>query len=213
MTLDISTKTVQKMLVDAIRDMPYISMLAINDMAFDAKDSLKKSMLAGLEIEKASLANAFRIKKAKKTNLTAVLFVNKDSWQYKALEQHYEGGDRARKGMELMLQSMGAIKKSKILIPMAKIRKRGYSDIKNALNSKAKSDYFLATKTAKKTAHLNEGIYARVNAGHKVVGIMMIRDKPNYKKRFDITSITEKVVNRRFEQHFNIAFKRAIKTR
>ena len=224
---------VANMLLQAGRHLPYITMLAINNTAFDAQKKLKSEVNRKLDLKNKKLPNAFRVKKAKKTNLSAQVFVDEHSWQGEALAPHFFGGDRERKGMEKALIYMGAMSKSQILTPSGGIKirpslyveimsalklnyKAGYSANRTVKSSKRKrkntTKYFIATKRDKRTKHLAEGIYARREGYDYPISLLTISSKPHYKKIFDLDKIVGGVVRDRFDYHFSKAFDKAMKS-
>jgi len=229
--LTVDTKQVEKNFKNLARQLPYITMLALNDTAFDAQSSLKSTVKGKLKIKKQSVANAFRVKKASKTNLVSQVFVPTTAWQNDVLSQHFHGGDRERKGLEDILRHMGAMSKSQILTPSGTgfVKRRGYKQITTALKkayprgyktnifkrSKGRpnrEDYFIATKRDKRTSHLSEGVYYRPAGEEFLVSILTISDSPRYTKRLDVKQITQKVVDRRFNIHFDKAIQKAMRT-
>ena len=67
MRIEVDTKKLEKNFKDLGRQLPYITMLALNDTAFDAQSSLKSVVKGGLRLKKQSVANAFKVKKASLT--------------------------------------------------------------------------------------------------------------------------------------------------
>lgn len=233
MKLEIKDNNLQELFIKAGRQLPYITMLALNNTAFDAQKALKAEVNSKLDLKNKKLPNAFRVKKASKQNLTAQVFVDEFSWQGEALAPHFYGGDRERKGMEKALIYMGAMSKSQILTPSGGIKirpslyvemmsylklnyKAGYSANRTKRSSKRKrkntTKYFIATKGDKRTKHLAEGVYATRDGYDYPLSILTISDKPTYKKIFDLDTIVHKVIKNKFDGYFIAAFDRAMRT-
>jgi len=233
MTINLDTTGFDKTIGSLSKQLPYITMLALNNTAFAAQSDLKNIVKSSLKLTNQKMPNAFRVKKATKDNLEARTFVDEFSWQYKALVHHFEGGDRERKGTEKALQYAGVMGKDKILTPSGGIRinpstyvrimsflklnyKAGYaanlSQKSAARKRKDNTKYFIATKRDRKTSHLAEGIYARIGDGSSPQSILTISKKPAYDKRIDIDEVVQKTIDLKFNTFFNEAMIKAMKT-
>jgi len=212
------------------RDLPYIQRTTVNNLAFDALESMKREIGGKLNITKGSIPNSFRIKKATRDSNYAELFVDEFRWQHKVLAHHFSGGDRERRGMEKALIRSGYMYKGEILTPSPGVKIRGSAYIQMMsqlkLNIKAgysanetkgsrskansrrtKARFFIVTGKSKTT--MAPGIYARMPGHDKPICMLRISEKPNYKKRFDLESTVSKVIARRYSKHFNEAIERA----
>lgn len=231
MTITLDTKAFDKGIAQLGKQLPYITMLALNNTAFEAQKDLKSAVKSKLKLSNQSMPNAFRVKKATKQTLEARVFVDEFSWQYRALVHHFEGGDRERKGTEKALQYAGVMGKDKILTPSGGIKikpttyvrimsylklnyKAGYTANLSQKSSKRKrtdnTQYFIATKRDNRTRHLAEGIYARL--GDSPQSLLTISDKPTYTKRIDIDEIVQQTIKDKFDVFFNAATVKAMKT-
>ena len=143
MRLEVDTKQLEKNFKALGRQLPYITMLALNDTAFDSKKLIRLKTQKKLNINNQSVLNGFRVKKATKGNLVSQVFVPMTAWQYGVLAQHFAGGDRERKGLEDILRHMGAMTKAQILTPSGgtRITKSGYKRITNAIKQSYGSRY------------------------------------------------------------------------
>lgn len=212
------------------RDVPYIKMLTVNNIAFDAMNSMKKEIRGNLNINKKSVPNSFRIRKATKSKPYAELFVDEFSWQYKVLAHHFSGGDRERRGMEKSLIRSGHMYKHEILTPSPGVKIRAYVYVQmmsqlrlndkagyNANETKSSRAKGSAKKTSarffvvtgKSKSPMAPGIYARMPGHDKPICMLRISEKPHYKKRFDLEATTSKVIARRYSKHLKDAMERA----
>lgn len=231
MTIAFDTKSFDKCIGSISKQLPYITMLALNNTAFEAQKDLKNIVKATLKLSNQKMPNAFRVKKSTKETLESRVFVDEHSWQYEALEPHFEGGDRERKGTEKALQYAGIMGKDKILTPSGGIKikpstyvrimsylklnyKSGYTANLSQKSAKRKrkdnTQYFIATKRDNRTRHLSEGIYARL--GDSPQSLLTISDKPKYNKRIDIDEVVQQTINDKFDMFFNQAMMKAMKT-
>ncbi len=225
---------VQQMLTGYAEQLPYVTMLTLNDLAFDVQRTLKAEVIVKLNLRKKSLANAFRVKKATKNRLEADVFIDDYKWQAKILKPHFYGGDRAKKGVEKAMIYGGFMSSSEILTPSPGVKiqpstyvqimsflklnyKAGYDanrNDKSKRKNKTRAKFFIATKKNKKTAHLHPGIYARMDNGVKSKPIMILRvaKKPSYKKIFDIEKTALEIYKKNMKEHFIKNAKIAIRT-
>ena len=211
------------------KDIPYVTMTATNNLAFDAKHTVEREIMSGLNIKKKSLTSQLRVKKAKKSNPYAILFVDNGKWQYKVLAHHFKGGDRERKGMEKAMIYLGLMHRKEILTPspgvtikpsvyvqmMSQIKlfyKAGFdanqtkrSKYRNARKTKAR--YFVITGKSKST--MAPGVYAMMPGHDRPICMLRISEDPTYRKRFDLGESVRKVYAARGAKHIDSAVKRA----
>ena len=216
----------------ANKDLPYITMVATNNIAFDALNALRKDVGSKLNIRQKSIPTAWRVKKATKLNPYAVLYVDAWSWQYKVLRHHYTGGDRARKGMEKAMIKLGYMHRNEILTPPpgVRIQPHTYIEMMSQLKLNYKAGYFSnETKrsrsrrekirgrsvryfvvTGRSDSPMAPGVYARMPGVDRPVCMLRIAERPEYKKRLDDKEIVKKVIARRAKKHFDEALDRAM---
>jgi hypothetical protein len=214
------------------KQLPYATMLATNNIAFDYLDKQKKEVQGGLNWKRKA-PNTVRIKKATKSRPYAEIYVDESHWGYFALKQHFVGGDRHRKGMEKAMVALGYMYKHEILTPSPGVRirpstyvqmisqlkltyKSGYDANETTRSRKRKSKTKTSLRffiiTGKSKSPLAPGIYARMSGTDKLVCMLRISEKPTYKKRFDMKKTLIKVYNRRGQEHFNKAWAHALST-
>jgi len=211
------------------RDIPYVSVLSLNNLAFDAKESIDKEIAAKLNIKKRPLISSVRINKASKSKPYAKIFVDEWSWHHKVLLPHYFGGDRERKGLEKSMIYFGYMSRNEILTPppgvtikpltyvkmisqLKLVYKSGYSanETKKSKfrNMSKKGERYFVIPSYKKS-HLHPGIYARMSDSNYPVCMLRISKTPNYKKiltSFEDTA--QKVHDRRKNIHLSEAIEK-----
>ena len=219
----------------AKKDIPYITMVATNNIAFDALNAIKKDVAHKLNIRQKKIPTAWRVKKATKQRPYATLYVDEWSWQYKVLRPNYTGGDRARKGMEKAMIYAGYMYPQEILTPPpgVRIKPHTYVEMMSQLKLSYKAGFMAnETKTSRKRRErlrgkgvryfvitgrsrspLAPGVYARVPGINHPVCMLRIAEKPHYRKRLDDEAVVRKVIARRGQKHFNDAFERAMAIR
>lgn len=216
------------------KQIPYATMLATNNIAFDYFDKQKKEVAGGLNWKKKA-PSILRIRKATKQRLYAEIFINEEKkvWGYYAVAQHFKGGDRHRKGLEKKMIEKGYMYKHEILTPSpgTTIKAGTYNQIisqlkltnragydanetavsrKRKLKSKTSLRFFIITGKTK--SPLAPGIYARMPGVPTPVCILRIAEKPTYKKRFDMEKTLKKVYDRRGDEHFKKSWIHALST-
>lgn len=225
---------VQQMLTGYEKQLPYVTMLTLNDLAFDTMYMLKAEVKVKLNLKNQQIPNAFRVKKATKRRLEADVFIDDWKWQAKILKPHFFGGDRAKKGIEKAMIYGGFMSSSEILTPSPGVKiqsstyvqimsflklnyKAGYDANRNDRSkrkNKSSTQFFIASKKSPKTKHLHPGIYARVVGGVKTKPIMIMRisKKPKYNKIFDIEKTALEVYRKNMKEYFIKNAKLAVRT-
>lgn len=217
------------------RDIPYIAMLSLNNLAFDTKSSIDQEIGGKLNIRKKKLTTSVRVKKATKSNPIATVFIDEWSWQHKTLKHHFFGGDRDRKGLEKALIANGHMSNNEILTPppgvsikpwvytkvIAQLRvtyKAGYvaneskkSRFRKRLRTRER--YFIINSYTR--SHLHPGIYVRMPDAadkRKPICILRIVKAPKYDKRLTkFEETVDKVHDRRHDMHLGEAMDYVLK--
>lgn len=134
------------------KQIPFATMTATNNIAFDFLDTHKKEVQSELNWKRKA-PNTIRIKKATKSKSYAEIYIDEWNWGYYALKQHYTGGDRSRKGMEKAMIALGYMHRQEILTPSpgVKIRSNTYVQMMSQLKLNYKAGYSAnETKTSRK---------------------------------------------------------------
>jgi len=215
------------------KQLPFAIMKATNDLAFDYWDKQKKEVGGELSWKNAKAPNTIRILKATKQRPYAEIFVDESHWGYYALMQHFNGGDRHRKGLEKRMIKKGYMYKGEILTPSpgVTIKPGTYNQMiaqlkladevgylanetkkSRAKKHKGKTPLRFFVITGKSKSPLAPGIYARMPGVETPVCMLRISEKPEYRKRFDMETTLQKVYDRRGEEYFKKALDYAIST-
>jgi hypothetical protein len=210
------------------KDVAYVQMSVINDLAFHAQKSVKQEVKHQLHISKGAIAS-FTVKKAKKTNLFAVL--HQDTWKADVLEHNIRGGDRSRKGMEKAMIYNGYMSEDEILTPSpgTKIKSYVYTQMMSQLKLNYKAGYLAnETKRSRKRkgkrgtaarfwivgsfsrSHLSPGVYARMPGYNKPICILRISKRPSYRKKVNLDAVVQKVVDRNITKYYKKAVDKAL---
>ena len=217
------------------KDIPYATMVATNNLAFDAMRAIRREVATKLHIRRKSIPTAWRVKKATKQRPYAVLYVDEWSWQYKALRHHYTGGDRARKGMEKAMIRLGYMHPQEILTPPpgVYIQPHTYVEMMSQLKLNYKAGFMAnETKASRKRRErlrgkgvryfiitgrnpspMAPGVYARVPGIDHPVCMLRIAEKPEYQKRLHDKQIVESIYRLKGKQYFEDAMARALAIR
>jgi len=214
------------------KQLPFAIILANNNIAFDYLNTQKKEVTGKLNW-RVKVPNAIKIKKATKQRPYAEVYVDEAVWGYYALEQHFHGGDRHRKGMEKAMIYLGHMYKNEILTPSPSVRirpstyvqmmsqlklnyKAGYNSNETEKSrrrkSKTKTSLRFFIITGKSKSPLAPGVYARMKGISSPICMLRISEKPRYKKIFDMEKSLKKVYKRRGEKHLKKALDYAVTT-
>ena len=211
MTIDIKgLEIVSKKFHSMYRQIDYASMLTLNNLAFDARESLNKELGSKLRVRQ-NTSKAFVVDKAKKSSLSATVRMKRD-WHYLSLQHYYQKKDAFQIGFERSMIARGYMTDANSAIPVKKMGKAKYRTIIDATKKGSKSKYFVVktSNRSSKTKHLHPGIYQRMK--RKVKPIILFTAEAQYKQRFNIKTTVEKVVSRRTEKYFFKNLDKAMRT-
>lgn len=207
------TKAVQKQL-------PFATSLAINDAAFDARKALNQGTKGAFHMPVKFTQSAFLVQKSKKRDLTAHVYAQdkqgKDRARY--LRFGVKGGARPQKGMDRYFENAvpndGTIPAGAYFMPTSLVKINAAGNVTNAtlrritkgISGEPRGGFFIGTPRG---GNRPPGIYRRSRLQLHPYFIATT-DKPSYTGRFDIQGIGGKVVQRRFNQHFQTALSKAL---
>ena len=183
------------------KQLPYALQLTLNDLAFDARESLNKEIKHKMNV-RVNTSKAFVVDKAKKTDLSATVRMKRD-WHWLSLQHHFNGGDAEQIGFEREMIKRGYMTDNNSAIPIKKMGKAKYKTILNASRPALKNNKYFVVKIRnknKRSKHLAPGIYQRLK--RKVKPIVLFTQEAKYKQRFDMFTTVEKVVKRRSREYF-----------
>ena len=221
---DAYTKAVKKQL-------PFATSVALNNTGFDVREGLNKGTQGAFHKPVKFTQKAFLVKKSKKRQLIAVVYAQdaegKDRARY--LRFGTAGGTRPQKGYEKYfgkgVPNDGSIPSGSYFVPGPRVKINAAGNVtlatlkkidkgltgkgtKSVSGSKVRGGFFIGTP---RNNNLPPGIYRRSRKQLHPYFIAT-QNKPNYKKRFDIQKIGNKVIQRRFNAHFNAALIKSLKT-
>ena len=229
------TKKLTKYLKNAQRkQIPYATMLALNDVAFDARSYTQKSLPRRFDRPtgnpvsgKGGIIGSVQVDKAKKTTLTATvgfagLGFKSSKWQEKPAEimkRHIKGGTRKAKKGYLRIPSDtkgGGIKLNKygnIGGKKAKITKMiGNND--QFFEGIPKGDYSAKDRGIWERTPANNK--RKSNKKHKASGkiVQRIAYEPftQYKATYPFEKIVRLAVNKNYKKRFDRALKKALRS-
>ena len=207
------TKAVQKQL-------PFATSLAINDAAFDARKALNQGTKGAFHMPVKFTQSAFLVQKSKKRELTAYVYAQdkkgKDRARY--LRFGINGGARPQKGLDRFFENAvpndGTIPGGAYFMPTPLVKINASGNVTNAtlrritkgISGDQRGGFFIGTPRG---GNRPPGIYRRSRmALHPY--FIATTNRPDYNGRFNIERIGGKVVQRRFNQHFQTALSKAL---
>ncbi len=201
------------------KQLPFATSRALNDAAFEIKDSLGKSSKQVFDRPTTFIQKAWRVQKATKRDLTALVFPEAKREPY--LRANITGGERGVKKIEAAFKGAATQtppankffptslqkKDSKGNVSRAALRK-----ILQGIKSKesGRNTYFIGQPRGRQGLR-PYGIYRRMARKIRPLFLPATRTM-RYDAIFDIQTIGTKVVERRFAQHFKNALAKAMAT-
>ena len=209
------TKAVQKQL-------PFATSVALNNAAFDARQSLNQATRGVFNVPVKFTQTAFRVQKSQKRNLIVVVFAEDKSGKDRAryLRFGVAGGSRPQKGMDRFFAGAvpndGTISANSFFMPTSLVKTNAAGNVTQAtlrritkgLNSNPRGGFFIGTPRG---GGRPPGIYRRSRSQLQPYFIATT-NQPDYTGRFNIQQIGTKVVQRRFGIYFNQALSKALST-
>ena len=222
LTIDQDLKGFDRFLNNYKDQLPFASSNAINKTAFDIRTALNKGTLGAFDRPTNFTQKAFLVTKSKKNNLVAHTFAQDQAGKDRAryLRFGVKGGQRIPKGFELYFGGLpddGTIQPNSYFYPTSFIKYDKHGNvtrstlkrISKGISGNPRGGFFIGTPANNRGKP--PGIYRRSREQLFPFFIASTR-KPNYESIFNIEQIAEKVVQRRFNQHFDKAMSKAIQT-
>ena len=216
LTIDQDLKGFDRFLNNNKKQLPFATSVALNNTGFDMRNAFNKGTLSAFNKPTRFTQKAFLTTKSKKTNLIVHVFAKdkegSDAARY--LRFGVKGGARPAKGYERFFSGLpndGTV--NSYFIP-SQIKVNGFGNVTRANLKKVSAAVqnnkaFIGTP---RNSSRPPGIYER--DGNKLITrFVSVSTKPTYTGRFNIEAIAEKVIQRRFNEYFNKAMKKAIETR
>ena len=193
------------------KQIPFATMLALNDTAFALHNTYKKQTVQKFDNATPFTQKGFRVKKAKKTDLKAVVFVAKNREDYMKLQ--VDGGTRVPKSQAIVIANdRNATEIQRY--PSGNIKKGAYTKLK-----KDKDKYFFGIPKGNQGS---EGIWERYGrqasgtaSGLRIRQVAKLTKFGKYKALFPFESIGNGVAFSRkngFDTNFAKRLRRALDT-
>tara|TARA_R100000458_G_scaffold31750_1_gene29135 strand:+ start:235 stop:906 length:672 start_codon:yes stop_codon:yes gene_type:complete len=217
LTIDQDLKGFERFTKNYRKQLPFASSVALNSTGFDIRQALNKGTLGAFDKPTTFTQKAFLTTKSKKTNLVVHVFAKdkegSDAARY--LRFGVQGGARPPKGFERYFSGLpndGTI--DRYFMPTRQTKRDGKGNITRPTLKK------LSTRVTNGTAFIGTprnstrppGLYVREKNNKLLAKFITTSTKPTYTGRFNIEAIANKVVQRRFNQHFDKAMSKAIAT-
>ena len=218
LSIDQDLKGFERFTKNYRKQLPFASSVALNGTGFDIRQALNKGTLGAFDKPTTFTQKAFLTTKSKKTNLVVHVFAKdkegSDAARY--LRFGVQGGARPPKGFERYFSGLpndGTT--ARYFMPTRQTKRDGKGNITRATLKK------LSTRVTDGTAFIGTprnstrppGLYVREKNNKLSAKFITTSSKPTYTGRFNIETIAEKVIKRRFNEHFSKAMKKAIETR
>jgi hypothetical protein len=217
LSIDQDLKGFERFTKNYRKQLPFASSVALNSTGFDIRQALNKGTLGAFDKPTTFTQKAFLTTKSKKTNLVVHIFAKdkegSDAARY--LRFGVQGGARPPKGFERYFSGLpndGSI--DRYFMPTKQTKRDGKGNITRPTLKK------LSTRVTTGTAFIGTprnstrppGLYVREKNNKLLAKFITTSSKPTYRRRFNIEAIAGKVVQRRFNQHFDKAMSKAIAT-
>ena len=218
LSIDQDLKGFERFTKNYRKQLPFASSVALNSTGFDIRQALNKGTLGAFDKPTTFTQKAFLTTKSKKTNLVVHVFAKdkegSDAARY--LRFGVQGGARPPKGFERYFSGLpndGTT--ARYFMPTRQTKRDGKGNITRPTLQK------LSTRVTNGTAFIGTprnstrppGLYVREKNNKLLAKFITTSSKPTYTGRFNIETIAEKVIKRRFNEHFSKAMKKAIETR
>jgi len=192
------------------KQIPFATSKALNDVAFDARSYLQKSLPRRLDRPTKGIISSVQVQKSKKKNLTAIvgfagLGFKSTNWSEspaKIMRRHIKGGTRSPEGKAIPVPIVNNLKLNKFgNMPRTKIK-----------TLLAKPDKYFSGQPKGRDA----GIYERTKRTKKKAGKlkMLINWEPTtqYQSgRFPLQKIVELAIKKKYRMRFDAALKYALR--
>ena len=218
LTIDQDLKGFDRFLKNNKKQLPFASSVALNSTGFDIRQALNKGTQGAFDKPTKFTQKAFLTTKSKKTNLVVHVFAKDkeggDAARY--IRFGVQGGARPPKGFEKYFEGLpndGTLGMNVYFMPTREIKRDSFGNISRANLKKISASVTSGTAFigTPKGGTRPAGIYER-KKGKLIAKFITTTSKPTYTGRFNIEAIASKVVQRRFDQHFNKAMSKAIST-
>lgn len=195
----------------------FAASVALNDTAFDARTSVNDSTRQYLSNPVKFTQNAYRVNKATKATLSAVVYPERLRRRY--LRFATDGGDRPQKGFErkFLGEVVGTrqIPSDAQFMPTSLVKLTAAGNVslatirsiqKGLSTTNKRGGFFVGTPRG---GDRPPGIYRR-SRKQLFPYFIATEDQGSYRSRFPVEEVAGKVVRRRFDGYFETALAKAI---
>lgn len=219
------------------QQVPFATSVALNRTAKLAEEGIKAELRRVLDKPKPYTLGGTFVANSTKRNLTAIVGLKDKATSGRAagvyLRPLVTGIPRQQTGWEKALEAIGALPRGMRAVPadgakldrFGNMDKRQVTEIMGALRTRMRSykgrgkrvyaaGYFVATPTARATAHLEPGIYTRIErAGDSVIKpVVVFVDRARYTQTIRLATTVQKSVTQHFQREFDSALSQALAT-
>ena len=205
------------------KQLPFATTVAINDVAFKARQSLNGATKQYFQAPVKFTQSAFLVQKAKKADLTAYVFANNDPGRNRARYLRYgiQGGTRVAKGFERYFAGAdndGTLPPGTALVPTSLVKTTEAGNVslatlrsisKGLSTTNKRGGFFVGTPRG--AGNRPPGIYRR-SREQLFPYFIAASSAPRYTGRFPIQTVGEKIVARNFNDLFSAALEKALAT-
>lgn len=205
------------------KQMPFATTVALNDVAFQARQSLNGATRQYFQGPVKFTQTAFLVEKAKKATLTAYVFANNQQGRNRARYLRYgiQGGQRVAKGFERYFAGAdndGTLPPGTTLIPTSLVKVTDAGNVslatlrsisKGLSTTNKRGGFFVGTPRG--AGDRPPGIYRR-SREQLFPYFIAASAAPRYTGRFPIQDIGEKIVQRNFNEMLMAALDKAMAT-
>ena len=218
LTIDQDLKRFDRFLNNNRKQLPFATSLALNDTGFDMRKSFNNATKSAFDKPTKFTQKAFLTTKSKKTNLVVHVFAKDieggDAARY--IRFGVQGGARPPKGFEKFFEGLPndrSLGMNVYFMPTREMKRDSFGNISRANLKKVSASVTAGTSFigTPKGGNRPAGIYER-KKGTLIAKFITTTSKPRYDARLNLQQIGDKVVQRRFDQHFNKAMTKAIAT-
>ena len=214
LTIDQNFKRFERFTNNTKKQLPYVTMLAVNDTAFKVRDSIRLGAKGAFDVPKNFTTNksAFLVDKAKKRSLISHIYANDREGRDRARYLRYgvKGGTRLPKGFELYfggLKSDGTIPPNSYFQPTSLVKRDRHGNVTKAtlkritkgFGGNPRGGFFIGTPANNQGKP--PGIYRRSRL-QLFPYFIATTTKPSYRSIFDMEGIGDKTVTRNIDRNF-----------
>jgi len=204
------------------KQLPFATSVALNDVAFQARQSLNGATNQYFNSPTKFTQSAFLVQKSKKADLTAIVYANNQQGRNRARYLRYgiNGGTRVAKGFERFFAGAdkdGTLPPGTALVPTSLVKTTAQGNVsvatlksisKGLSTTNKRGGFFVGTPRG---GNRPAGIYRR-SREQLFPYFIKASSAPRYTGRFPIQDVGSKIVQRQFNQKFIAAMERALAT-